>query len=81
MFGSPVACSDAACPYQLGMSSPDVRFLVEICLHFVGGLKSLDKPLVWVFPEVAVCLQCGAARFTVPETELKLIEDNVKTSV
>jgi hypothetical protein len=52
-----------------------MEFLGEICLHFPGGLESLDKPLVWVFPEVAVCLDCGSAQFTVPEAELELIKE------
>jgi hypothetical protein len=52
------------------------KFLGEICLHFPGGLKSLHKPQVWAFPQVVVCLDCGSARFTVPEEELKLIHEN-----
>ena len=51
-------------------------FLGEICLHFRGGLKSLDKPQVCAFPQVVVCLDCGSARFTVPENEMKLIHQN-----
>jgi hypothetical protein len=57
-----------------------MEFLGEICLHFSGGLKSLDKPVVWMFPNVAVCLDCGAAQFAVPEVELKLIEQNLERS-
>ena len=49
----------------------------EICLHFPGGLASLEKPLVWAHPEVSVCLNCGFARFIVPEAELKIIQENV----
>jgi len=51
----------------------------EICLHFPGGLESLDKPLVWMFPKVLACLDCGLAHFAVPETELKLIQENLGT--
>jgi len=54
-----------------------MEFLGEICLHFPGGLPSLDKPLVWVYPKVVVCLDCGSAQFTVPETELKVIKENL----
>ncbi len=43
--------------------------ILRNCLHF-PGLKDIDKPLVWVFPEVLVCLDCGVAVFAVPETEL-----------
>jgi hypothetical protein len=35
------------------------------------GLKGLDKPVVWVFPELIVCLDCGIAEFAVPEAELR----------
>ena len=34
------------------------------------GLKGLDKPVVWVFPELIICLDCGTAEFVVPEAEL-----------
>jgi len=34
------------------------------------GLKSIDKPTVWVFPELVVCTVCGIAEFAVPEKEL-----------
>ena len=47
-----------------------VEFLGEVCLHFLGGLESLGKPLVWVFPRVVVCLHCGFAHFRIPESEL-----------
>jgi len=35
------------------------------------GLKNLDKPTVFVFPELIVCLDCGTAEFVVPEAELR----------
>jgi hypothetical protein len=37
------------------------------------GLKNIDKPIVWVFPEVIVCLDCGTTEFAVPEAELRLL--------
>jgi hypothetical protein len=40
-------------------------------IHF-PGLKNIDKPVVWVFPEVVVCLDCGMTQFAVPEAELRL---------
>ena len=48
------------------------EFNGEIAIHF-PGLKGLDKPIVWVFPQLAVCLQCGFAEFTVPERELSVL--------
>jgi hypothetical protein len=46
-----------------------------IAIHF-PGLQGLDKPIVWVFPKLLVCLNCGAAQFAIPESELSvLVED------
>jgi hypothetical protein len=47
-------------------------FTSEVAVHF-PGLKGLDKPVVWVFPKLAVCLDCGFTEFTVPEKELRLL--------
>jgi len=41
-----------------------------MAIHF-PGLKDIDKPVVWVFPELVVCLDCGAAEFVVPEAGLR----------
>jgi len=43
-----------------------------MALH-APGLKNIDEPVVWVFPELIVCLDCGAAEFAVPEAELQLL--------
>jgi len=68
---------DEARRCQSCASIRQMEFLGEICLHFPGGLNSLDKPLVWMFPKVVLCLDCGSAHFAVPETELKLIQQNL----
>ena len=44
----------------------------EVAIHF-PGLNGLDKPIVFVFPKIVVCLQCGLTEFTVPEKELRLL--------
>lgn len=41
-------------------------------IHF-PGLRNVDKPVAWVFPELVVCLDCGRAEFVVPEAELRLL--------
>ena len=46
------------------------KFSAEMGIHF-PGLKDIDKPVVWVFVDVAVCLDCGTAEFAVPEEELR----------
>jgi len=43
-----------------------------MCVHF-PGLKNIDKAVVWVFPEIVVCLDCGTAEFAVPGAELRLL--------
>ena len=48
------------------------KFTGELALHFLG-LKDLQKPIVWVYPEVWVCLKCGHAEFAVPESELRVL--------
>ena len=48
------------------------EFSAEMCIHFLG-LKNIDKSVVWVFPKVVVCLDCGTAEFTVPEADLRLL--------
>ena len=45
-------------------------FLGEICLHFNQGVESLNKPLIWLFPKIPVCLDCGFAQFKVSAAEL-----------
>ena len=41
-----------------------------MAIHFPEP-KDIDKPIVWVFPEVVVCLDCGTAEFAVLEAELR----------
>jgi hypothetical protein len=41
-----------------------------MCIHF-PRLKDIDKPGVWVFPELVVCLNCGTAEFAVPKADLR----------
>ncbi len=45
------------------------KFDVEMNIHFPGH-EGLQKPTVWLFPAVMVCLDCGSGEFTVAETEL-----------
>ena len=51
--------------------SENVRTLNgEVAIHF-PGLEGLDKPIVWVFPRLLVCLNCGFTEFAIPEAELR----------
>jgi hypothetical protein len=48
-------------------------FTSEIAIHF-PGIAGLTKPIVWVFPTISVCLDCGIAQFIVPEKELEVLQ-------
>lgn len=39
-----------------------------------GGL---DKPTVWAFPKLLVCLDCGFTEFQVEESELRLLAEGI----
>lgn len=56
-------------------SSKQSNFGGEVALHF-PGLKGLDKPIVWVFPQILICLDCGLAEFSIPKTELRVLAEN-----
>jgi hypothetical protein len=53
-------------------SGHEAEFPAEMMMHFTG-LKHVDKPGVWLFPKLLICLDCGASRFRVPEKELALL--------
>jgi hypothetical protein len=46
------------------------KFNGEIAVHY-PGLEGLNKPIVWVFPNLLVCLNCGLAEFSIPDEELQ----------
>lgn len=50
------------------------KFTGEMGIHS-PGLKNIDKPVVWVFPDLVVCLDCGFAEFTVTEAELRILAE------
>src|SRR4030095_5733332 len=51
------------------------KFTGEMGVHF-KGIPEMDKPIVFVFSDLMVCLDCGHSEFTVPETELRVLETN-----
>ena len=57
-------------PCKSGGSLSKSKFIAEMASCF-PGLKNIDKPVEWVFPELVVCLDCGTAEFAVPEAELR----------
>ena len=53
-------------------SGQEREFTGEIAIHF-PGLKGLENPIVWVFPKVFVCPNCGLAKFQIPQEELRVL--------
>jgi hypothetical protein len=45
------------------------NFPAEISIHF-PGIKNIDKPTIWVFPKLLVCMDCGFAELVIAENEL-----------
>ena len=76
----PAAQIGVAPPGRLSMDCRSCRsgnlktFSAEIGIHF-PGLKNLDKPVVWVFPSLQVCLDCGFSEFFVPDEERSKLGD------
>jgi len=46
------------------------KFSGEMGIH-VPGMKNVNQPIVWVFSEIMVCLDCGTAEFVLSEAELR----------
>ena len=62
---------------QLCGSGNETELAAEMIIHFTG-LRNLDKPGVWVFEKLLVCLNCGGSMFTVPAKELASIQMEVE---
>jgi hypothetical protein len=56
-------------PCSFCTSSRQAEFPAEVNIHR-QGLRNADKPGIFVFPRVVVCLDCGFSTFMTPETEL-----------
>lgn len=65
------------CP--LCTSRNQAEFPTEVAVH-VSGLKSPDKPTVFLFPEVLICLDCGFSTFRSPENELRQLKEALPSS-
>jgi hypothetical protein len=64
--------SPAGMPCKSCGSVNQKKFRAEMGIHF-PGLKNIDKPVAWVFPELVICMDCGTAEFAMPEAELRLL--------
>jgi hypothetical protein len=52
------------------------EFNGEVAIHF-PGIEGLKKPIVFTFPKLRICLECGRTEFTVPERELRVLATGV----
>jgi len=56
-------------------SGNQAELTAEMVVHS-SGLENLDKPGVWVFSKLLVCLACGGSHFEIPERELTAVAKN-----
>jgi len=56
-------------PCKSCASQNQSKFSAEMNIH-LPGFNGLEKPTVWIFPEIVVCLDCGFAECAIPECEL-----------
>jgi hypothetical protein len=47
----------------------------EVAIRF-PGLDGLDKPIVWVFPRLVLCLDCGVADFQIRDEDLSVLREH-----
>ena len=48
------------------------RVCGRVSVH-VLGLENVDKPAVWIFPRLLVCMECGFTELTIEENHLRLL--------
>jgi len=65
-------CSIAGC--HSCSSKNQRKFNGELALH-VPGPESLSTPIVWAFPEVCICLDCGFAVLALEDELLKEVRE------
>jgi hypothetical protein len=53
-------------------SGSQIELKSEICLHRRAGF---EKPAIFIFPKIAICLQCGFAEFVMSDKELLQIRN------
>ncbi len=67
-------------PCKSCQSQTQRTFNGEIAIHS-RGLIGLDKPIVWVFPKLLVCMDCGFTEFEISEPELRTLAEIDSTGV
>lgn len=57
-------------------SANQTKFDAEVNIHFPGP-RNLDELGFFVFPKLAICLDCGFTQCTLPERELRLLKEGL----
>ena len=60
-------------------SGRQAEFATEVNIH-LPGLTNADKPGIFVFPKLLVCLNCGFSGFMTPASELAVLARVVPTT-
>ena len=77
-------------PLHQQSSQIRIAFLADVHLRFApprvspsrlqpqvaAHVTALAKAIVWVFPKIKLCLECGFAQFEVPESELGALKQS-----
>jgi hypothetical protein len=58
------------------LSAHERELYAEINIHS-QGLDNIDDPGLLVFPTITVCLDCGLARFVVPQCDLPRLDRRI----
>jgi hypothetical protein len=60
-------------------SNNQAEFASEMIVHF-SGRENLDKPGVWVFSKLFICLDCGFLHSKIPASELAQLAASASTN-
>ena len=66
-----------SCP--LCASLNQAEFSAEMIIHFIGS--NLDNPGVMTRPQIFVCMDCGASRFTITEAQRQRLREGIAGSI
>ena len=67
-----VVCKSCGATNQNSLSA-------EMAIH-VPGIENLDRPTLWVFPRIVVCMNCGFSEFFISKDKLQSVEVEQRSS-
>lgn len=59
-------------------SSNQRTFPSELNIHF-PGFEGLERPTVWAFPKLLVCLECGFTQFTLSSDQVRNLNSDSRS--